>query len=86
MTRYLEIAIDLTERADGSFDVKARGPAGQASERFRPPFSLAEIAPVLAVGGVRRGAVGSDGDEMRATLGSPDKIGVSLYQSLFQGA
>jgi len=85
MTRYLEIAIDLTERADGSFDVKARGPAGQASERFRPPFSLAEIAPALAVGGVRRGAVGSDGDETLAAVGSPDKIGVALYQSLFQG-
>lgn len=85
MTRYLEIAIDLTERADGSFDVKARGPAGQASERFRPPFSLAEIAPALAVGGVRRGAVGSDGDETLAAVGSPDKIGVALYRSLFQG-
>lgn len=57
MTRYLEIAIDLTERADGSFDVKARGPAGQASERFRPPFSLAEIAPALAVGEIGRAHV-----------------------------
>ncbi len=86
MSQYLEIAIDLTERADGSFEVKARSPAGTASARFKPPFTLADIGPALAVGGVRRGGVSSDGDEMRATLGSPDKIGVSLYQSLFQGA
>lgn len=86
MSQYLEIAIDLTELGGGSFEVKARSPAGTASARFKPPFTLADIGPALAVGGVRRGAVGSDGDEMRATLGSPDKIGVSLYQSLFQGA
>jgi hypothetical protein len=86
MSQYLEIAIDLTELGGGSFEVKARSPAGTASARFKPPFTLADIGPALAVGGVRRGGVSSDGDEMRATLGSPDKIGVSLYQSLFQGA
>ena len=85
MTRYLEIALDLTELRDGSFEVKVRSPAGQASAPFTPPFSLADIGPVLAVGGVRRGAVGSDGDELRATVGGPDQVGVKLFQSLFRG-
>jgi hypothetical protein len=86
MPRYLEIAIDLTERGDGSFEIKARSPAGQASARFEPPFTLDEISPALAVGGVRRGAVSSDGDEIREALHSPTKIGEALYGALFRGA
>ena len=86
MPRYLEIAIDLTERGDGSFEIKARSPAGQASARFEPPFTLDEIAPALAVGGVRRGAVSSDGDDIREALHSPTKIGEALYGALFRGA
>jgi hypothetical protein len=86
MTQYLEIAIDLTELGNGSFEIKARSPAGQASAPFKPPFTLADIGPMLVVGGLRRGAVASDGDETRAAVGSRGDIGVSLYQSLFQGA
>jgi hypothetical protein len=86
MPRYLEIAIDLTERGDGSFEIKARSPAGQASARFEPPFTLDEIAPALAAGGVRRGAVSSDGDDIREALHSPTKIGEALYGALFRGA
>jgi len=86
MSQYLEIAIDLTELGNGSFEIKARSPAGQASAPFKPPFTLADIGPMLVVGGLRRGGVSSDGDETRAAIGSRGDIGVSLYQSLFQGA
>ena len=86
MSQYLEISIDLTELGNGSFEIKARSPAGQASAPFKPPFTLADIGPMLVVGGLRRGGVSSDGDETRAAIGSRGDIGVSLYQSLFQGA
>jgi hypothetical protein len=86
MSQYLEIAIDLTELGNGSFEIKARSPAGQASAPFKPPFTLADVGPMLVVGGLRRGGVSSDGDETRAAIGSRGDIGVSLYQSLFQGA
>jgi hypothetical protein len=86
MSQYLEIRIDLTELGNGSFEIKARSPAGQASAPFKPPFTLADIGPMLVVGGLRRGGVSSDGDETRAAIGSRGDIGVSLYQSLFQGA
>ena len=86
MSQYLEISIDLTELGNGSFEIKARSPAGQASAPFKPPFTLADIGPMLVVGGLRRGGVSSDGDETRAAIGSRGDIGVSLYQALFQGA
>jgi hypothetical protein len=86
MSQYLEISIDLTELGNGSFEIKARSPAGQASAPFKPPFTLADVGPMLVVGGLRRGGVSSDGDETRAAIGSRGDIGVSLYQSLFQGA
>jgi hypothetical protein len=86
MSQYLEIRIDLTELGNGSFEIKARSPAGQASAPFKPPFTLADVGPMLVVGGLRRGGVSSDGDETRAAIGSRGDIGVSLYQSLFQGA
>jgi hypothetical protein len=83
MTRYLELAINFTSRGDGSFEVKARGTGGQAGRRFTPPFTLAEIGPMLAKSVAQRGAVGSDDDEHQG-VGGIVKIGEDLYNALFR--
>jgi hypothetical protein len=83
MTRYLEITIDFTGRGDGSFEVKARGTGGQAGLRFTPPFTLAEVGPMLAKSVAQRGTVGSDDDERQGSGGIAE-IGELLYGSLFR--
>ena len=83
MTRYIEIALDFIGRGDGSFEVKARGTGGQASLRFTPPFTLAQVGPSLAKSVAQRGAVGSDEDEHQGS-GGVAEIGEILYASLFR--
>lgn len=83
MTRYVEIALDFIGRGDGSFEVKARGTGGQASLRFTPPFTLAQVGPTLAKSVAQRGVVGSDEDEHQGS-GGVAEIGESLYASLFR--
>lgn len=64
----------------GSYRVVASGPAGQAEEMFRLPFSDTELENfVLKVGGTRKGVRSIDSPEMALAK----KFGGSLFEALF---
>ena len=79
---YAEIKIRLDRNADGSFDVSATSPVGEAAGRFESPFSELELENfVLKIGRTRR-AVRSVGSTERR---SAKEFGERLFNALFQG-
>ncbi|MEI6417841.1 MAG: CHAT domain-containing protein [Sphingomonadales bacterium] len=85
MSEYINLAILIIARSDGSFEARASSPAGQGATRFEPPFKLADIGPGLLGPGTTRGRIVTTASDAPPPKSAED-IGRQLFNALFQGS